>query len=79
VTTAAIDDGSRHRSYCLLLLGHVDVDEADLHRQPVRYGPEADTDAVLRDPETHGEVDEYRLPAWDECQKLAADYEVRLS
>jgi len=28
--TLLIDDGSRHRLYCLLLLSHVDIDEADL-------------------------------------------------
>jgi len=28
--TLLIDDGSRHRSYCLLLLSHVDIDEEDL-------------------------------------------------
>jgi hypothetical protein len=28
--TLLIDDGSRHRSYCLLLLSHVDVDEEGL-------------------------------------------------
>jgi len=29
-TLLMIDDGSRHRSYCLLLLSHVDIDEEDL-------------------------------------------------
>jgi len=33
---------------------------------------------VSRLPETHGEVDDDRLPEWDESQKLAADYEVDL-
>jgi hypothetical protein len=74
--TLLIDDGSRHLSYCLLLLSHVDVDEADLRAQAVEYGLEDDIDAVLRYLETHGEVDDDRLPAWDEFQKLAADYEI---
>jgi len=26
--------------------------------------------------ETHGEVDDERLPEWDEYQELAADYEM---
>jgi hypothetical protein len=34
---------------------------------------------LLRYLETHGEVDDDRLPAWDEFQELAADYEVGLS
>ncbi|MFC4553460.1 MULTISPECIES: helix-turn-helix transcriptional regulator [Halobacteriales] len=74
-----IDDGSRHRSYCLLLLSHVDVDEEDLREQAVKYGLEDEIDALLLYLETHGEVDDERLPEWDEFQELAADYEVPLS
>jgi DNA-binding MarR family transcriptional regulator len=77
--TLLIDDGSRHRSYCLLLLSHVDVNEAALREQAATYGPEAEIDALLRHLETHGEVDDERLPKWDEFQELAADYEVPLS
>ena len=76
--TLLIDDGSRHRSYCLLLLSHVDVDEADLREQAAKYGLEDEIDALLRYLETHGEVDDARLPEWDEFQELAADYEVPL-
>jgi hypothetical protein len=35
--TLLIDDGNRHRSYCLLLRAHVDVDEADLRAQAATY------------------------------------------
>ncbi|OYR39136.1 MarR family transcriptional regulator [Halorubrum sp. Hd13] len=76
--TLLIDDGSRHRSYCLLLLSHVDVDEEDLRKQAAKYGLEDEIDALLRYLETHGEVDDDRLPEWDEFQELAADYEVPL-
>ena len=76
--TLLIDDGSRHRSYCLLLLSHVDVDEEDLRAQAAKYGLEDEIDALLRYLETHGEVDDDRLPEWDEFQELAADYEVPL-
>jgi len=76
--TLLIDDGSRHRSYCLLLLSHVDVDEADLRAQAAKYGFEDEIDALLRYLETHGEVDDDRLPEWNEFQQLAADYEVPL-
>jgi len=34
---------------------------------------------LLRYLETHGEVDDERLPEWDEFQKLAAEYGVKLS
>ena len=77
--TLLIDDGSRHRSYCLLLLSHVDVDEEDLRDQAAKYGLEDEIDALLRYIETQGEVkDDDRLPEWDEFQGLAADYEVDL-
>ncbi|OIB56183.1 helix-turn-helix transcriptional regulator [Natrialba sp. SSL1] len=76
--TLLIDDGSRHRSYCLLLLSHVDVDEENLREQAAKYDLEDEIDALLRYLETHGEVDDDRLPEWDEFQKLAADYVVQL-
>jgi DNA-binding MarR family transcriptional regulator len=76
--TLLIDDGSRHRSYCLLLLSHVDVDEENLRAQATKYGLEDEIDALLCYLETHGEVDDDRLPEWDEFQELAADYEVPL-
>jgi DNA-binding MarR family transcriptional regulator len=76
--TLLIDDGSRYHSYCLLLLSHVDVDEADLREQAAKYGLEDEIDALLRYLETYGEVDDEQLPKWDEFQELAADYEVSL-
>jgi DNA-binding MarR family transcriptional regulator len=60
--TLLIDDGSRHRSYCLLLLSHVDVDEAHLREQSAKCGLEDEIDALLRCLETHGEVDDEQLP-----------------
>jgi len=76
--TLLIDDGSRHRSYCLLLLSHVDVDEEDLRDQAAKYDLADKIDALLRYLETNGVVDDDRLPEWDEFQGLAADYEVDL-
>jgi DNA-binding MarR family transcriptional regulator len=76
--TLLIDNDSRHRSYCLLLLSHVDVDEEDLRERAAKYGLEDEIDALLRYLETHGEVDNDRLPEWNEFQELAADYEVSL-
>ncbi|WP_248897124.1 MarR family transcriptional regulator [Haloplanus halobius] len=54
--TLLIDDDSRHRSYCLLLLSHVDIDEGDLRERAAKYGLEDEIDALLRYLETHGEV-----------------------
>ena len=72
--TLLIDDGSRYRKYCLLLLSH--VDEEDLREQAVKYGLEDVIDALLQYLETHGEVDDDRLPEWDEFEELAADYKI---
>jgi len=74
--TLLIDDGSRHRSYCLLLLSHVDIDEEDLREQAVKYGLEDVIDALLQYLETQGEVEDDRLLAWSEFQKLAGEYEI---
>ncbi|GAB7092787.1 MarR family transcriptional regulator [Halorubrum luteum] len=74
--TLLIDDGSRHRSYCLLLLSHVDVGEEDLRAQAAKYGLEDVTDALLQYLETQGEVEDDRLLAWSEFQKLAGEYEI---
>jgi len=72
--TLLIDNSSRHRLYFLLLLSHVDVDGGVLREQAAKYGPENEIGALLRYRETHGEVDDDRLPEWDEFQELAADY-----
>jgi len=76
--TLLIDDDTRHRSYCLLLLSHVDVDESDLRERAVKYGLEDTIDALVRYLNTRGQVDDDRLPECDEFQELAADYEVDL-
>lgn len=76
--TLLIDDDTRYRSYCLLLLSHVDADESDLRDHAMKYGLEDEIDALLRYLETHGEVDDDRFPKWKEFQELAADYEVAL-
>ena len=74
--TLLIDDGSRYRSYCLLLLRQVDVDEGDLRTQAVKYDLEDEINALLRYLESHGDVTDDRLLEWDEFQKLAAEYEI---
>ena len=76
--TLIIDDDSRYRLYCLLLLSHVDVDEKNLREQATKYDLEDEIDALLHYLGTHGEVENERLPEWDAFQELAADYEVPL-
>ena len=76
--TLLIDDDTRHRSYCLLLLSHVDIDEDDLRERAVTYGLEEEIDALLRYLDTHGAVAGDRFPDWSAFQELAAEYEVQL-
>jgi len=76
--TLLIDDGPRYRSYCLLFLCHVDVDEGALREQATTYGLEAEFDSMLQYLETHAEIKIDHLPKWSEFQKLAPDYEVSL-
>ncbi len=76
--TLLIDNDTRHRSYCLLLLTHTDVGESDLRERAMKYGLEDEIDALLRYLDTHGEIDDDRLPEWDEFQELAANYEVEI-
>ncbi len=76
--TLLIDDDTRHRSYCLLLLCHVDIEEEALREQATKYGLEDEIDALLQYLETQGEIEDGRLPEWTEFQELAADYEVQL-
>ena len=76
--TLLIDGNTRYRSYCLLLLSHVDVDEDDLRERAEKYGLEDEIDALLQYLETHGEIEDGRLPEWSEFQELAADYEMDL-
>ena len=77
--TLLIDDDTRYRSYCLLLLSSVDVDESEFRERAAKYGLEDEIDGLIRYLETQGALDDERLPEWDEFQELAADYKVPLS
>ncbi|WP_121745041.1 MarR family transcriptional regulator [Natronorubrum halophilum] len=74
-----IDDDTRHRLYCLLLLSRVDLDEDELRTRAATYDLEDEIDALLRYLETGGDIEDDRLPEWSEFRDVAADYEVTLS
>ncbi|WP_435362348.1 MarR family transcriptional regulator [Haloarchaeobius sp. DFWS5] len=76
--TLLIDDDTRYRTYCLLLLSHTDVDEESLREKAAKYGVVDTVEALLQYLDTAGEVANVRLPAWSEFQETAADYEVQL-
>ena len=74
--TLLIDNGARHRSYCLLLLSRIDVDEQTLRDRAAKYGLEGEIEDLFQYLKTHGDVDDDRFLEWDEFQKLAAEYEI---
>lgn len=53
---------TRHRSYCLLLLSHVDVDEDEPRDQAAKYGLKDEIDALLQFLGARGDVDDDRFP-----------------
>lgn len=74
--TLVVDNGSRHRSYCLLLLTHIEVPESELRTEAEKYGVEEEIDGLIRYLETEGVVEGYQLPEWDEFQELTREYGV---
>ncbi len=73
-----IDDGSRSRSYCLLLLRSADVDQEELLALADTYGLSAVITDLLAYLESEGAKRGDRLPTWHEFRSLAEEYEVAL-
>lgn len=71
-----IDSGARTRSYCLLLLSHVDIDWDELRAQAVTYGVDDLVDELSTYLDTSGDQRTARLPEWEDFQELAEEYEV---
>ena len=79
-----IDDGSRYRTYCLLLIQKQDIDRTALRERAEHYQPEATidlrgiVDGLIEYLETSGEATAESLPKWDEFKQTAREYEVTL-
>jgi predicted transcriptional regulator len=73
-----IDSGTRFRSYCLLLLSNVDVNEQLLNRRATHYGVSNQVEQLLEYLKVRGRVTADSLPSWDEFQTLAGEYEAPL-
>ena len=71
-----IGDDTRSRSYCLLLLGEVDIDRDELLDVAARYDVEDDVRSLLEYLDTDGETRTEMLPTWDEFRDLADEYGV---
>lgn len=71
-----IGDDTRSRSYCLLLLGKVDIDRNELLAVATTYGVVDDVQTLLEYLDTDGETRTETLPTWDEFRDLADEYGV---
>ncbi|WP_117594453.1 winged helix-turn-helix domain-containing protein [Haloprofundus halophilus] len=71
-----IDSGARTRSYCLLLLSHVDVDRDELRTQATKYGVDHVVDELCTYLDTSGDQRTSRLPEWEDFQELTEEYGV---
>lgn len=82
--TLLIDDGSRYRTYCLLLIQKQDLDRTALRERAQYYHPEATIDLsgivddLIEYLETSGETAAEQLPEWEEFEQTAREYEVTL-
>ena len=73
-----VDSGARTQSYCLLLLRHVDIDRKELRAEASKYGVDVIVDELCTYLDTKGAQRASRLPEWEDFQKLAEEYEVRI-
>lgn len=82
--TLLIDDTSRYRTYCLLLIRKESIGRAALSECAEHYDPEADINLVkiieelVEYLETEGSVTSDLLPSWEDFKSTAADYEINV-
>jgi|AntRauMinimDraft_4_1070384.scaffolds.fasta_scaffold01082_8 DNA-binding MarR family transcriptional regulator len=82
--TLLIDDSSRYRTYCLLLMQKQGIEQEMLQNRAKHYHPEATVnlqtivDGLIEYLETEGETTTEQLPKWGEFKQTAREYEVSL-
>lgn len=82
--TLLIDDSSRYRTYCLLLMQKQELDRTTVRECAEYYRPEATVDLraivdeLIEYLETNGEITTEQLPEWKGFKQTARDYEVKL-
>ncbi|MFP8890621.1 hypothetical protein ACLI4U_12705 [Natrialbaceae archaeon A-CW2] len=80
--TLLIDDGSRYRTYCLLLMQQQDIEREALRERAEHYLPEATNDLraivdeLIKYVETDGNTRTEQLPKWEDFKQTARDYEI---
>jgi DNA-binding MarR family transcriptional regulator len=79
-----IDDGSRYRTYCLLLIAKHDIERTALNEYAEYYASEASidlctlVDALIEYLKTSGEKKIEQLPQWEEFKQTASEYEINV-
>jgi len=79
-----IDDGSRYRTYCLLLIAKHDIERKALKERAEYYAPEASidlctlVDALIEYLQTSGKRKIEQLPQWEEFKQTASEYEINV-
>lgn len=82
--TLLIDDSSRYRTYCLLLIRKQNIERTQLRERVEHYRPEAEpelraiVDELFEYLETEGDIAHEKLPQWNEFAQTASEYEVTL-
>lgn len=80
--TLLIDDSTRYRTYCLLLIEGQDIDPYTLKERAEYYDSEARIDLValtevlLSYLETDGNISNEVTPRWEDFKRTAADYNI---
>jgi len=79
-----IDDGSRYRTYCLLLIAKHNIERTVLEDCAAYYVPESSinlctlVDSLIEYLETEGEQKIEQLPQWEEFKQTASEYEIKV-
>lgn len=80
--TLLIDDSTRYRSYCLLLIESEDIDRSTLLNCASHYTVDAEiqletlVDDLITYLETQGDVRDEQFPGWEYFKRTAADYDI---
>ena len=82
--TLLIDDGSRYRTYCLLLMQRHDIEDTKLQDRAEYYMPEPSVDLpgivgeLIEYLDTEGVAQTDQLPQWEDFKQTAKEYEITL-
>lgn len=80
--TLLIDDSTRYRTYCLLLIESQDIDPSTLKERAAYYGSEARIDLVdlterlVSYLDSDGGVTNEMFPKWEDFKSTASDYNI---